>query len=242
VSAVPQSVPSAVAPSAKTSVPVNTQAQLGPYQPMSGSAVNPVVPRSGEPLDQKELTPQPGYGNVSSSSSQKDGGGDGSPSVPPMGGALFTPGPIDAHYVSEAEQGNPYFKVNNPATRGMWTRIQEFANHIAMSQNTTNTGFKVNGPQQRTSFMRNQLPNLGAGYAPETFTPKQLPQSDNTQKFLPSTGTDTYGTGVLNSSTFGAGQTAGGIGGNLYTPAPGPPDTNSTAQAGNNVSGMPAWG
>lgn len=114
-------------------------------------------------------------------------------------------------------------------------------------------GWKERHPQQRTSVMRNTLPPHGAGYAPETAVPHQLPQSPNTYKYNPQIGTQAYGSGhviaggyqhgrVLNSDTYGAGQTAGGIGGNQYTPAQGPPDTTSTAGNPGPASGMPTWG
>lgn len=89
--------------------------------------------------------------------------------------------------------------------------------------------------------MLNTLPPHANGYSPETAVPHRLPQHPNTAKFLPAVGTSKYGTGVLNSDTFGAGQTAGGIGGNNYTPQPGPPQTTSTA-TDNTVSAEPTWG
>lgn len=237
---VPKAVPSAVASSTQNSVPVLTEPQLGPYEPMSGSQVMTQVPRSDE-LKEKELNPQPEYGGAIGSGSQRASGGAGAPSVP-VRGFLYSQGPIDTHYQSRSEDLNPYHRVNNPPTRGMFTWIKDYLNHIAFSQNTDNTGFKINGPQQRTSYMRVTPPPHGMGYAPEPSAPYQLPQSDATYKYNPTTGTDPYGTGVLNSETFGAGQTAGGIGGNQYTPTPGPPDTNSTANAAGNPSGMPTWG
>jgi hypothetical protein len=240
-SSIPKAVPSAVAPSYQNSVPVLTEAQLGPYEPMKGSSIIPVVPRTTEDGD-GEYHPQPGYGGIGKTGSEFTAGSVGAPSVPGMNGVLFTPGPIDDHYVNETEVRNPYAKVNNPPTRGMFTWVKDYLNHIAFNQVTTETGFKISGEQQRTSHMRITTPPHGGGYAPETFVPKQLPQHPNTAKFLPSTGTQGKGTGVLNSDTFGAGQTAGGIGGNQYTPTPGPPTTNSTA--GNNAASttMPTWG
>jgi hypothetical protein len=249
-SAVGKAIPSAVAPSASNSVPVLTEPQLGPYQPMTGSSVIPVVPQTGTP---GEASPQPGFGGAWGTGSQFNSGSAGAPSLPPDG-FLFRQGPIDAHYLSESETRNPYGKVNNPPTRGMWTRIQQFVNGIATSQDTDLTGVKARHPQQRTSVMRNALPARGIGYAPETYEPRQLPQRENTSKYLPSTGTQAYGVttpnggtgavkGVLNSDTYGAGQTAGGIGGSQYTPQPGPPATYSTAsQDIANYSGMPTWG
>jgi hypothetical protein len=159
-----------------------------------------------------------------------------------MNGVLFTSGPIDEHYISEAENHDPYAKVNNPATRGMFTFIKDYLNHIAYNQRTTETGFKISGPQQRTSVMRVTPPPHGAGFAPQTFIPRQMPQHPNTAKFLPALGTSKKGTGVLNRDTFGAGQTAGGIGGNQYTPVPGPPATVSTAGNSPVPSSMPTWG
>lgn len=239
MSAVPASVPSAVAPSAATSVAILTEPQLGPYQPSTGKSVVPSVPRSGNELPEN-TNPQPQYGYTGTAGTEGLSGNPGAPSVPDRG-FFFRRGPVDQHYMSEYEPADPYGKVNNPPTRGMWTRIQDFLNHIAYSQNTTNTGFKVSGDQQRTSVMRNALPNRGGGFAPETAVPWYRPESDATYKFMPSTGTDPAGTGVLNSESLGAGQTAGGIGGNNYTPTiGGTPDT--TNAAGGNGSGMPVWG
>lgn len=236
-----KAVPSAVAPSYNNSVPVLTEAQLGPHQPMTGKSINPVVPRTEKDGD-GEYHPQPGYGGIGKSAGELNAGSEGAPSVPEMNGVLFTPGPIDVHYISEAEVRNPYAKVNNPPTRGMFTWVKDYLNHIAYSQRVTETGFKISGPQQRTSHMRITTPPHGDGYSPETFVPRQLPQHPNTAKFLPATGTQGRGTGVLNSSVLGAGQTAGGIGGNQYTPTPGPPDTNSTAGSQTAPSIMPMWG
>lgn len=236
---VKKAVPSAVAPgTGANTVPVLTRSQLGPYQPMSGKAVIPEVP-----VEQPDgaITPQPGYGYGLTSGGPPDNG-QGAPTVPGMGGPLFTAPPIDAHYLSQSEARNPYAKVNNPPTRGMWTRIQMFLNGIATSQDVDNTGWKARHPQQRTSVMRNALPPHGMGYAPQTFQPHQLPQTIPVYKYPPSTGTRPYGTGVLNSDTYGAGQTAGGVGGNQYTPAPGPPQTVSTAGNSGGAAGMPSWG
>jgi hypothetical protein len=252
VTAVAKAVPSAVAPSASNTVQILTDPQLGPYQPMTGSAVIPVVPQAGAPDD---VSPQPGFGGAYGEGGQFNAGSQGAPSVPGMGGQLFTNGPIDAHYRDETETRNPYAKVNNPPTRGMFTRVQEFLNHIAQSpQNVDPNGFRARPAQQRTSVMLNTMPSHGGGYAPETYTPRQMPQRGNTAKYLPATGTQGYGVtqpnggtgsakGVLNSDTYGAGQTAGGIGGSQYTPQPGPPATYSTAsQDIANYSGMPTWG
>ena len=84
-------------------------------------------------------------------------------------------------------------------------------------------------------------------------TPHQQPQTPNTYKYMPQFGTQAYGVtnrngaigsakGVLNSDAYGAGQTAGGIGGQQYTPTPGPPDTTSTAGNATSGGGMPTWG
>jgi hypothetical protein len=246
-----KAVPSAVAPSAQNSVKILTEPQLGPYTPMSGHSVIPVVPQAGSPDDAPR---QPGYGDAYGEGGQFNAGSGGAPSVPGMGGVLFTNGPIDPHYQDETETRNPYAKVNNPPTRGMLTWVKGYLNGIARSQDTDLTGRKTRHPQQRTSWMRITPPPHGAGYAPETFTPRQQPQGDNTAKFLPAVGTQAYGVtvvngpsgsakGVLNSDTYGAGQTAGGIGGSQYTPAPGPPATYSTAsQDIANYNGMPTWG
>lgn len=240
MAALTKAVPSAVAPSTSNSVPVLKEPQLGPYEPMSGSSINPSVPKTetdGDP------SAQPGFGGYSQGGMPFTAGSEGAPSVPGMNGVLFTPGPIDSHYVSQAEVRNPYAKVNNPPTRGKFTWVKEYINHIALgTQNKSNTGFNVRAPQQRISVMRITPPEHGIGYAPETYEPRQMPQSPRYNKIQPVIGTDPYGTGVLNADTFGAGQTAGGQGGNLFTPEPGPPDTQSTAGYAGNTSGMPTWG
>jgi hypothetical protein len=238
--AVKSAIPSAVAPSAQNTVRILTEPQLGPYTPSSGKSVVPVVPQVGTPED---ASPQPGYGRAIETGSEREGGSEGAPSVPGMNGLLFRKGPADPHYLSEAQDRNPYARVNNPPTRGMFTRVQSFINGIATSQDTDNAGWRARHPQQRTSVMLNTLPPHGAGYAPATSVPHQNPQSDNTYKYPPALGTQPYGTGVLNSDTYGAGQTAGGVGGNNYTPVPGPPPTTSTASADiANGRGMPTWG
>lgn len=253
-SAVPRAVPSAVAPSASgNNVDILTGPQLGPYRPMSGSEVIPEVPRTeteGEPRAQPHWVSPPeaghsiGYGN------------EGAPSVPPsdFSGGFFPNAPIDPHYTDPVETVNPYHRVNSPATRGMLTWVKAYLNHIALGPQVVDpNGFRVSPAQQRTSWMRITPPPHGGGFAPETFTPRQLPQHANTAKFLPAVGTQAYGVtqpnggagsakGVLNRNTFGAGQTAGGIGGSQYTPAPGPPVTVSTAGGQDNPSGMPTWG
>lgn len=236
-SSVPKAVPSAVNPATSgRQVQIQTRPQRKPYRPATGSPRIPVVPRT-----QEEGVPdsQPGYGGGHTTGSGPDNG-SGAPSVPGMGGALFTSPPIDPHYTSTTQAANPYAKVNNPPTRGMFTRVQQFLNHIATSQDVDNAGWKAQHPQQRTSVMLNTLPPHGGGYAPETFTPRQLPQAANIYKYPPSTGTQPYGTGVLNSDTYGAGQTAGGIGGSNYTASVGPPVTQQVNPPQN--TGMPSWG
>jgi hypothetical protein len=240
-SAVPQAVPSAVAPSPSTSVAVDTTPQLGPFRATTGTSAVPSVPVS-DPQD--DIRAQPGYGEAASSGSAAESGGSGAPSVPALGGVLFRQQPIDAHYQVMDEGGrDPYLKVNNPPTRGMVTWVKSFANHVFNGkQNVDQAGWQQSSPQQRTSWMRITPPALGNGYDPETAAPHQLPQSARTQKFLPVTGNDPYGSGVLNRDTFGAGQTAGGQGGNQYTPSPGPPDTTSTAGGQSAGPSMPTWG
>lgn len=251
MNSIPKAVPSAVAPSVSgNNVEVLTDAQLGPYQPMSGSQVLPVVPRTeteGEVRPQPHWTSAPGTGEPFTAGSQ------GAPSVP-VDGYLYKQGPIDSHYLVQDEVRSPYGKVNNPPTRGLFTWVKGYLNHIAQSpQNVDPNGFRTMPPQQRTSWMRITPPAHGMGYAPETAVPHQLPQHANTAKFLPAIGTQAYGVtqvngpsgsakGVLNRDTLGAGQTAGGIGGNQYTPSPGPPVTTSTAGTQTASSGMPTWG
>ena len=159
-------------------------------------------------------------------------------------GILFRKSPADAHYTDTREVNDPYDKVNNPAPRGRYTWIKTFINGIGLgTQNRENTGWNIRQPQQRTSVWRPLMPGHAAGFAPQTFTPRQLPQTPRWNRDIPIIGTDPYGTGVLNADTFGAGQTAGGIGGSRYTPPPGPPETISTADQGiSNSSGMPSWG
>lgn len=234
-----RAVPSAVVPSALNSVDVLTEPQLGPYSPMTGKSRVPFVPNTVDPAD---APPSPGFGGLGTQGSQRNSGGAGAPSVPGMNGVLFTPGTIDQHYMSEAEGYNPVAKVNNPPTRGMLTWVKDYINGIATSQDTDTAGWKARHPQQRTSHMRITPPAHGIGYAPEIFEPRQMPQGDNTYKYPPAIGTDVPGSGVLNSSTFGAGQTAGGVGGSQYTPSPGPPPTFSTAAGDSPAAGMPTWG
>ena len=242
----PKAVPSSVAPSAQKSVKVLTKAQLGPHSPMTGKAIIPVVPVPEGAPNPDDLKSQPGFGGGVTGGTYFTAGSTGAPTLPELGGTQFKSPPIDAHYVSEAEIRSSYAKVNNPPTRGRaWSqRIQSFLNHIAQSsQEVDPNGFRTMPPQQRTSVMRNTLPPRADGFSPETFIPKLMPQSPNTYKYMPVTGTQAYGTGVLNSDQFGAGQTAGGIGGNQYTPTPGPPETTSTADNTSlGASGMPTWG
>lgn len=238
MTALPKAVNPAIPPASTSSnVPVRDTPQLGPYEPMSGSSIVPVVPVTKT----EGSTPgQPMFTGGGGSGHSFAAGSEGAPSVP-RDGFLFKQGPIDVHYVNPAETRNPYTRVNNPPTRGKWQRLQSFLNGIATSQDTDNAGWKERHPQQRTSVMRNALPPHGDGYSPETFVPRQLPQAVRYNKIQPAVGTDKYGTGVLNSDTFGAGQTAGGVGGSNYTPAPGPPVTNSITSPGD-TTGMPTWG
>lgn len=239
MSAVPRSVPAAVALSTSDSVSILTEPQLGPYTAPSDSSIIPTVPRSDDYDGKKNMPPgQPVYGHANDTGTPSESGSAGAPSVP-VDGFLFHAGPIDSHYQVQEEGFNPYLKVNSPPTRGMFTWVKGYLNHFAQSQNTTNTGFKINGAQQRTSYMRYTGPPHADGYDPQNYTPQQLPQAARTQQFIPVTGSDPYGSGVLNSDTLGAGQTAGGQGGSNYTPAPGPPPTIT---ATGNDSGMPTWG
>ena len=238
MSAVTKAVPSAVAPSTEHSLVINKVAQREPYKPMSGSEILPVVPRTER---DGEITPQRRWGGMTDSGSVIDAG-SGAPSVA-IDGFLFKRKPIDPHYTSEHQAYDPYAKINNPPTRGMFTFIKEFLNGIGLGvQNRESTGWNNRAPQQRTSVMRVTPPALGMGFTQQTYTPRQMPQQPNTAKYLPATGTDKYGTGVLNSDSLGAGQTAAGIGGNNYTPSPGPPDTNSLTAVAGNPSSMPTWG
>jgi hypothetical protein len=238
---VDKAIPSAIAPSTGDTVRILTEPQLGPYVPMSGSGFVPAVPNVGSPGD---VSPQPGYGAAYGEGGQFNSGSAGAPTVPELGGAQWRQPEIDPHYQVESETRSPYGKVNNPPTRGMYSWIKDFVNGIGLgTQNRTATGFNNRQAQQRTSHMRTALPPHGVGYAPEFFSPRQQPQGDNTYKYPPSVGTQPYGTRVLNSDTYGAGQTAGGVGGANYTPTPGPPPTYSTAsQDISNGRGMPTWG
>jgi hypothetical protein len=260
-SSVAKAVPSAVAPSTGNSVSILTTPQMGPLQATVGARIIPEVPRPEDAPPISEIEPSPIWTQAVGTGMEREAGSAGAPSLPSaeFSGGLYPNSPIDSHYQSEFEgntgqkfDGNPYGKVNNPPTRGMFTWVVDYINGIATSQDVDNAGWKERHPQQRTSHMRITPPPHGAGYAPETAVPKQQPQSPNTYKYNPQVGTEPYGSGqvfaggyqhgrVLNSDNFGAGQTAGGIGGNQYTPTPGPPDTNSTT--GNETgSGMPMWG
>lgn len=242
MTAVPASVPSAV-PSAVNTVSVLNEPQAGTrkfYQSGGGTERIPVVPRT-EVESEADTPPNPRMGHLGGTAGTPASGSGGSPSVP-VDGFLFKRGPIDAHYTSEYNPVDPYRRVNNPPTRGMFTFILQYLNHVAHSQNVDEAGWKQNSSQQRTSVMRVTPPAHGIGYVPATYTPQQMPQQPNTYKVIKATGTQPYGTGVLNTDTLGAGQVAGGIGGNQYTPQPGPPATTSTAGNPPQASGMPTWG
>lgn len=231
---VPASVPKSIR------LKVDTEPQLGPYQPMTGSQILENVPGG---VSEAETPGAPGYGQTATSGHAPDGGGSGAPSVPSLGGVLFRSQSIDSHYRAQTEHTDPYGKINNPPTRGMLTWIKTYANHVFNGkQNVDEAGWQQSSPQQRTSYMRITPPPHADGYSPESYLPNQQPAVPYTQRFLPTTGTDLYGTGVLNSDTYGAGQTAGGVGGQLYTPSPGPPDTTSTAGQEPAASAEPMWG
>jgi hypothetical protein len=247
--AVSPAVKQAVVPSTANSVPILARPQLGPhkggpYNPTRPvNVVLPVVPNTlAEQENQPPPPASPGYGGWPTRSSQKIYGSEGAPSVP-RHGFMFTAPPIDSHYTSELQIVEPVKRVNSPATRGMQTWVQPYQNHIAQTpQDVDPNGFRIEPPQQRTSWMRITTPPHGIGYAPEIYNPRQNPQATNIYKYAPQLGTQAYGTGVLNSDTFGAGQTAGGIGGSNYTPQPGPPPTTSTAGSMDAGSAMPTWG
>jgi hypothetical protein len=241
--AVTSAVPSAV-PTASNTVVINGTPQRGPHKPMTGHSVVPYVPRTEEPRAD-EMAWQPSYATIGTTGRTLESGSPGAPSLP-VDGFLFRRGPADPHYLVQAEGRNPYGKVNNPPTRGMLTWVKAYLNHVFNGkQNVDNAGWQQNSPQQRTSYMRITPPPHGAGYAPETAVPHQLPQQPNTYRFNPVLGTDAPGVvpgqaHILNRSTYGAGQTAGGVGGSNYTPPPGPPDTTPVASP--QASGMPTWG
>lgn len=233
---IPKAVPTAVVSSTDNSAPVLTGPVMGPYQPATGSSINPKVPRTeieGETPNQPYWT-----GGYVSSGGQYAAGSMGAPSLP-TDGFLFKRGPIDAHYTEMDEGRNPYGTVGRPGTYGWYTRLQNFQNNIRTNQDTDNAGWRVRHAQQRTSYMRNALPPIGA-FGTQTFQPHQQPQAVRYNRIVPRVGTDKYGTGVLNADTFGAGQTYGGQGGSNYTPAPGPPVTNSITNPP--VTTEPTWG
>jgi hypothetical protein len=237
--AVPSAVPSAVNPA--NSVPVNQKAQRSPYTAPTGSSVVPYVPDHN---DEAETPWQPEYATTGKVGRTHSTTEDSAPSVPDMNGALFTAGPIDSHYHTVSGI-DPYTTVGRPGTVGWQTWVKTFANHVFNGkQNVDNAGWQQNGPQQRTSYMRVTTPPHGPGYAPATSVPVQQPQASRTQRFLPATGTDQPGIRpgqaiVLNSTTYGAGQTAGGVGGNQYAPPVAPPDTTPVSAMSN---AQPMWG
>lgn len=254
-SSVAKAVPSSVAPSTKHSVDINKVPQRGALVTPTGERAIPEVPRpEDDPIS--EVRANPFFGQSSHTGYECESGSSGAPSVPEMNGILFRKGPVDVHYQNEFEGDvNPYKRVNNPATARVVNWIKDYQNHIALtSQEVDPNGFRTEPPQQRTSHMRFTAKGHNPGYDPETSEPHQMPQTPNTYKYNPVVGTQEYGSGhtpygggfqvgrVLNSDTYGAGQTAGGIGGNQYTPAAGPPDTTSTAGNDNAGSGMPTWG
>jgi hypothetical protein len=233
---IPKAVPTAVAFSADNSVPIVKAAIKGPYKPMTGSSINPSVPAT-----ENEAPAQPTFHAWGQSAPTEIAGSLGAPSVP-TDGFLFRAQPIDQHYTVETETRNPYHRVNHLHTVGWWTRVQSFQNNIAMSQNKDNAGWNVRAPQQRTSVMLNALPPHGE-FGTRMTVPTQQPQAVRYNRIVPSTGSDPYGSGkassmggympgrVLNNDSYGAGQTAGGVGGSNYTPTPGPPNTNSITAA-----------
>lgn len=240
--AVAPAVPSAVPATGTTSVAIDTTPQRGPFHAATGAtSVVPEVPASGRP---QEAPPAPEYAGVAASGSPAESGGAGAPTVPAQTTALFRRGPVDPHYaVADSGDVDPYKRVNSPPTRGRVEWLKTFANHVFLGkQNVDNAGWQVRAAQQRTSYMRMLLPPVGDGYSPQTYTPRQMPEAPHTYRFGPVTGSDAYGSRrVLNRDTPGAGQTAGGQGGNLYSPTPGPPDT-STASSEPGNGGMPVWG
>ena len=236
-SAVPSSVPASV-PSAVNTVPVLDKPQLGPYQPMLGSSI---VPEVGRTPTEGTTPGNPRIGYTGSTGRPPGSGSAGAPSVP-LEGSFWRRGPIDPHYQNEYDPQNPYGKVNNPPTRGMFTWVKDYVNGIFLgAQNVDTTGFQTREAQQRTSVMRITPPAHGDGYSPQTYLPKQMPQAPNwnTRQYV--TGTDPYGSGVLNSDQFGAGQVAGGIGGSSYTPSVGQNPPTTAVQPGT-TSAMPTWG
>jgi len=222
-----------------------------------GERAIPQVPRP-EDSPVSEVRANPNFSGTRTTGYERESGSAGAPSVPPadLSGGLWPAAPIDVHYQNEFQGDvDPYRKVNNPATRGMFTWVKDYINGIAFSnQEVDANGFRTRSPQQRTSHMRITPPPHGDGYDAinQMNHPYQQPQTPNTYKYMPQTGTQAYGTGnangtvgsykgVLNSDAYGAGQTAGGIGGNQYVPTPGPPDTTSIAGS-DTGSGYPTWG
>jgi hypothetical protein len=230
------SVPVSVPRSTSNTVPINQGPMRGPASVSLGEKQIPKVPQT----DVGTSPAQPKLRSDYCHSTHVDFG-NGSPSVPDMNGVLFRAGPIDEHYRTEIEVTDPYKRVNNPPTNGMFTWIKQYVNGIGLgTQNKSNTGFNNRSPQQRSSYMRVSTPNKGIKYVGgEQFVPHAIPQAPNIRKNVATVGTDPPGVRILNNSTFGAGQTAGGVGGNLYTPSPGPPETNVTS---GNAGGMPTWG
>lgn len=237
---IPSAVPSAVTPA--STVPVNQRAQRKPYTPPSGKSVIPYVP--GGQADPAEIPWQPSYATAGKVGAIPSGGSAGAPSVPAQDTAIWTAGPIDLHYMAPSS-ADPYGKVNNPPTRGLFTFVKTYLNHVFNGkQDVDNAGWQQNSPQQRTSYMRVTPPPLGAGYAPEIYAVHLNPQQPRTYRFNPTTGRDLPRmvpgqAPILNSYTYGAGQTAGGQGGNNYAPPVPPPDTTPVAQSG---GGYPVWG
>ena len=239
-SSVPAAVPSAVAPSTSNSVDIDSSAQFGPRKAPTGSSKVPYTP--GYVAD-PEQAHQPAYGHQSDVPGQeKQGGSAGAPSLP-TDGFFWKPGPADPHY-TDANEGNirAYKKIGAQTTiAGVKNRLQSWVQDSFLGkQNVNEAGWQTRQAQQRQSHAI--LPqNTGGHFGTETYQPRQNPQAVRTQKYFPTTGHGDPGT--LNSSTFGAGQVAGGIGGNTYTPTPGPPETNSTSSnPPANPSGMPTWG
>lgn len=238
----PESVPSSVPKSTQQTSPlqVDEKPQLTFRIPPGGKSVVPMVPRS-DGLTQFDIPAQPVVGKGVTIGQLPESGMPGAPSVPQnlALGQFFVAPSIDEHYLEERMSSNPYQRVNNPPTRGMWTWVKDYANHVFNAQTTDSAGWQQNSDQQRTSHMRITGPPLSDGYSPESFTPHQQPQFARTQQVMPVTGSDPYGSGVLNRDRFGAGQVAAGQGGANYTPSPGSPPVNEVPP---NTSDMPVWG
>jgi hypothetical protein len=235
----PAATPVAVAPSTGNAVPSATRPSRGPYVAPTGTTEIKSVP-----LAEKISAPsQPSYGGAGERSSSPMSGSMGAPSVP-ADGYLYRQGPADPHYTSQ-NQGNvaPYHLVSPLKETGLITFVKRYMNHIAYSQRTTNTGFKIGGRQQRTSVMIITPPGTRAqAYANGMTAPRVTRQAPAYNRSMPVRGTLPYGSGVLNADTFGAGMVAGGIGGNMYTPSPSPPVTRSTASMQPPDTDMPVWG